>query len=354
MKIFILGADGFIGSTLVKRILLNTNWEIFAIDVNQNRLADLLPNPRLTFKQSDVDAEVDWVNQCIKLADVVIPLVAIATPSMYVQDPIRVYRSVFETNIRIIEECVKCGTARLIFPSTSEVYGMSGDSLFNEEKSNLTLGPINKERWIYSCSKQLLDRIIWAYGRKGLKFTLFRPFNWIGHTQDDLDSKNARLIPKLLGNILRKEPMLLVDGGEQRRSFTDIDDGVDALMKIIVNQGNRCSGKILNIGNPDNCASVKEVAQTLIDTLSGFPESASLAKYAQIKPIDANSFYGAGYQDVLQRVPDINAIMDSTGWTPKVNLHESIGRIVSHHLSMLNLNHAEVSSCKHLDIAELT
>jgi len=67
------------------------------------------------------------------------------------------------------------------FPSTSEVYGMCPDAVFNESTSNLVYGPIHKQRWIYACAKQLLDRVIWAMGlHSDLRFTLIRPFNWIG------------------------------------------------------------------------------------------------------------------------------------------------------------------------------
>ncbi|MCP6588143.1 NAD-dependent epimerase/dehydratase family protein, partial [Klebsiella pneumoniae] len=87
-----------------------------------------------------------------------------------------------------IRDCVKYDK-RIIFPSTSEVYGMCTDKNFDEDTSNLVVGPINKQRWIYSVSKQLLDRVIWAYGDKsGLRFTLFRPFNWMGPRLDNLNA----------------------------------------------------------------------------------------------------------------------------------------------------------------------
>ena len=64
---------------------------------------------------------------------------------------------------------------------------MCSDKYFDEDHSNLIVGPVNKPRWIYSVSKQLLDRVIWAYGEKeGLQFTLFRPFNWMGPRLDNL------------------------------------------------------------------------------------------------------------------------------------------------------------------------
>jgi len=93
------------------------------------------------------------------------------------------------------------------------------------------------QRWIYSCSKQLMDRVIWAYGSKqGLDFTLFRPFNWIGPGLDSIYTPkegSSRVVTQFLGQIVRGENIKLVDGGARKRAYTYIDDGVDALMRII-------------------------------------------------------------------------------------------------------------------------
>ena len=103
------------------------------------------------------------------------------------------------------------------------------------------LGPINKPRWIYSCAKQLMDRVIHAYGmQEGLDYTLFRPFNWIGAGLDSINTAkegSSRVITQFLGHIVRGEPIKLVDGGTQKRAFTYIDDGIAALLKIIENRG---------------------------------------------------------------------------------------------------------------------
>ena len=111
---------------------------------------------------------------------------------LYVQDPLRVFELDFEANLDIIRH-VREYKKRIIFPSTSEVYGMCPDSEFDEEKSHLVTGPINKERWIYSTSKQLLDRVIYAYGKhKDLSYSLFRPFNWYGPRLDNIFNPKAR------------------------------------------------------------------------------------------------------------------------------------------------------------------
>lgn len=147
-----------------------------------------------------------------------LPLVAIATPIEYTRNPLRVFELDFEENLRIIRYCVKY-RKRIIFPSTSEVYGMCSDKYFDEDHSNLIVGPVNKPRWIYSVSKQLLDRVIWAYGEKeGLQFTLFRPFNWMGPRLDNLNAArigSSRAITQLILNLVEGSPIKLIDGGKQ-------------------------------------------------------------------------------------------------------------------------------------------
>src|SRR5581483_729496 len=141
LKIMILGANGFIGSALTSAILRTRPWEVYGIDLADNKLKDLPQTDRFDF----------------------------------------------EANLAVVRHCVKYGK-RLIFPSTSEIYGMSEDSILDEETSPLVYGPVNKQRWIYAASKQLLDRVIYAYGvRDNLDYTLFRPFNFIGPNLDNVE-----------------------------------------------------------------------------------------------------------------------------------------------------------------------
>ena len=145
------------------------------------------------------------------------------------------------------------------------------------------LGPISKERWIYSCAKQMLDRVIYAYGNhEGLRYTLFRPFNWIGPKLDSISTAkegSSRVLTQFLYNILAGEPIQLVDGGNQRRSFTFVEDGIDCLMKIIANENGCADGGIFNIGNPTNDLSVKELAEKLIALVKEYPAYREKAEY---------------------------------------------------------------------------
>lgn len=336
MKVLILGANGFIGSHLSEAILAKTDWQIVAMDLTQDKIADCLSYPRFHFVQGDIVAEKEWVNAQIKECDVVLPLVAIAQPAVYVQDPLRVFSLDFEANLAIIRECA-AAKKHVVFPSTSEVYGMCQDSEFDEEKSHLVTGPINKERWIYSTCKQLLDRVIYALGKQGLSYTLFRPFNWYGPRLDNVfDPKpgGSRVLTQFIGNILRGENINLVNGGAQKRCFTYIDDGIDALLKIIAQKDTNARNRIFNVGNPLENISIRQLAEMLIQYISDFyPSYAARAKEVRLIDVDAKTYYGDGYQDVSLRVPAITKAKEHLDWQPQVDIATGLRKTLDFYLA---------------------
>ena len=338
-KICILGVNGFIGHHLSQRILADTEWEVYGMDMSSERVADLLAHPRFHFFEGDITINKEWIEYHIRKCDVVLPLVAIATPAMYVREPLKVFELDFEANLPIVRSCVKYGK-RILFPSTSEVYGMSEDEEFDPYASNLVLGPIDKQRWIYSCSKQLMDRVIWAYGSMGqLDFTLFRPFNWIGAGLDSIHTAkegSSRVITQFLGHIVRGEPIQLVDGGTQKRAFTYIDDGIAALMKIIENKGGVASGRIYNIGNPKNNFSVRELAEMMLELAKTYPEYRKNAAKVKLVNTSATKYYGKGYQDVRNRVPKIDDTKKELHWAPKVDMKAALKHIFDSYRGQLD------------------
>ncbi len=333
-RILILGVNGFIGNSLVDRILKTTDWQVSGLDRGADRIGEHLSNPRFRFLEGDITINKEWIEYHVKTSDTVLPLVAIATPAKYVEDPLGVFRLDFIENLRIIEQAVRSKT-RVIFPSTSEVYGMCPDSEFDEEASPLVYGPIHKERWIYSCSKQLLDRVIWAYGRhEGLPFTLFRPFNWIGPKLDSIEvakEGSSRVLTQFIGNVLRGDAIRLVDGGLQRRCFTDIEDGIDGLMAILANKNGGADGRIFNLGNPRNDYSIKELAAMVIALMKELPRFKALAGRTKLLEVPSAAYYGAGYQDVTNRVPKIANARKYLGWKPKIGMEDSLRRTLRYY-----------------------
>ena len=326
-RVLILGVNGFIGNHLSERLLRDDRYEVYGLDIGSDAIERLRSHPYFHFVEGDISIHSEWIEYHIKKCDVVLPLVAIATPIEYTRNPLRVFELDFEENLKLVRYCVKYNK-RVIFPSTSEVYGMCQDPNFDEDSSNLVVGPINKQRWIYSVSKQLLDRVIWAYGQKGLNFTLFRPFNWMGPRLDRLDSArigSSRAITQLILNLVEGTPIRLFDGGEQKRCFTDIADGVEALARIIDNDNDVCNGQIINIGNPENEASIRQLGEELLRQFEAHPLRANFPPFAGFRDIESKAFYGTGYQDVSHRKPSIANAKRLLDWTPTVEMRETIG-----------------------------
>ncbi len=326
-RVLILGVNGFIGNALTERLLEDGSYEVHGMDLNDNAIERFRDTPGFYFHEGDIAIHREWIEYHVKKCDVILPLVAIATPIEYTRNPLKVFELDFEENLRIVRYCVKYDK-RIIFPSTSEVYGMCDEPMFDEDKSRLILGPINKQRWIYSCSKQLLDRVIWAYGQsKGFRFTLFRPFNWLGPRLDTLESArigSSRAITQLILNLVEGTPIQLIDGGEQKRCFTDVTDGMECLFRIIENKGGVCDGQIINIGNPDNEASIRQLAEALLEQFEAHPLRQLFPLFAGMHVTESRQYYGEGYQDVQYRRPSIENARRLLGWEPTVPIADSI------------------------------
>ena len=336
MRVLILGVNGFIGNALTRRILTTTDWQVFGLDVGSDRIEEFLGEKRFRFLEGDIAINREWIEYHVKKCDVVLPLVAIATPATYVKNPLSVFELDFEENLRVIKMAARYGK-RVVFPSTSEVYGMCPDAEFDEDASPLVYGPIRKERWIYSASKQLLDRVIWAMGSaNGLRFTLFRPFNWYGPHLDDVDAPkegSSRVLTQFLHNVLYGVPIKLVDGGRQRRCFTFIEDGIDGLMKILVNENGCADGQIFNLGNPSADLSIRELAERLVAAVGTYEKFAPLAREAKLVEVSAAEYYGANYQDITTRVPSVWKAKECLGWTPTTDFATGLAKTLDFYLS---------------------
>lgn len=331
MKIFITGINGFIGTHLMEGITARTDWQVQGFDLASDNLAPFKNSPNFKFHQGDMFKESDWLEEQVEASDVVVPLAGIAKPAYYIARPVWTFELDFEQNLRIVRFCAK-HKKRIIFPSTSEVFGMSGDSVLKEDESQLITGPIAKTRWIYSCSKQMMDRMIFAYGQEqGLDFTLFRPFNWVGPRLDtfkDAAERKARSVTQMIYDVLYRGHISLVNGGRQRRSFTWVGDGVEGLMAIIANRNCKASGEIFNIGNPNNNYSIRELAEMIVEEMKKFPQYREKAEAVQFDEVKAAEYYGKTYDDMQNRLPSIEKMVRLLGWKPKVGIREMLYKTV--------------------------
>src|SRR6478609_5817962 len=224
-RVAVLGAGGFLGSHLVPAVLERFGCEIDAVDLDLTKLECV--DPRVRRVQARVES-AGLVDEVTERCDVVLSLTALCNPSQYSTIPLEVIDANFTHLLPLVKRCAE-RSVRLIHFSTAEVYGRRAldaqgepTEAMNEDDSCFLLGPVAKERWTYSCAKQLLERVIWAHGQHGrLPFTIIRPFNTIGPRMDYLPGIDGEGTPRVLAcfmnALLRGQPLPLVNGGQQRR-----------------------------------------------------------------------------------------------------------------------------------------
>lgn len=334
MKILVFGAGGFIGSHLTRR-LLESGYSVTAVDLRRDyKVSSFDGHPALTYIVQDIRDRGWPLDARVREADLVIDLIAHANPGLYIRIPLEVFQLNFLENLRIAESCVRYGK-RLIQFSTCEVYGRTVASIegirledpenpryatFSEDRSELIMGPVGKHRWIYASAKQLLERVLHAYGlEQGLNYTIIRPFNFIGPNIDFLPSEQEgvpRVFSFFMDALLRGGRMVLVNGGRQRRCYTYIEDAVDCTLRIVENPDNVCDRQIFNIGHPGNEISIRELAALMRDIYRekflrpGEP-------LAEMMEQSGEDFYGEGYDDSDRRIPDITKARTLLGWEPR-------------------------------------
>jgi UDP-apiose/xylose synthase len=337
MKILILGAGGFIGAHLVKK-LLDKAHQVTGVDIYDDKIREFLPDKKLIFIHQDIREQ--WkMNSYIEASDLVIDLIAYANPGLYVKLPLEVFNLNFMENLKIAESCVKFNK-RLIQFSSCEVYGKTIVSFakedlkdpedpkfatFSEETSPYILGAVDKHRWIYASAKQLLERVLHAYGlERDFNYSIIRPFNFIGPKIDYLLDETdgiPRVFSYFMDALIHHTPMKLVDGGEQRRSYTYIDDAIDCIYRIVENEGEVCNQQIFNVGSPYNEVSMRQLAEVMRDIYAAKYQDVRMS-ILDIIEVSGEEFYGPGYDDSDRRIPDITKARTLLGWEPKWKFRE--------------------------------
>ncbi len=338
MRILILGCGGFIGSHLVERVLKDTKHHIKGVDLSDYKIKVHTEDPRFLFHKRDVYEDATMLSMDIAHSDVVIFLATICHPSLYNTQPLKTIRSNFTQPCQVVDLCAE-HKKWLINVSTCEVYGRTllsyvepdayTDELYlqREDETPLIMGPIQNQRWSYACAKQLLDRYIYGQGyENGLEYTIIRPYNFFGPRMDYIPEKDGEGTPRVLACFLKAlmdgEPMKLVDGGEQRRTITYIDDAIDAFMRIL-ERPKQSKNQVFNIGNPDNQISMSDLAEMMRGIYSSLLMDESYLQHP-IESVSSEDFYGPGYEDCDQREPDITKAQELLGWNPKTDLHETM------------------------------
>jgi len=327
----VVGAGGFIGSNLIEHLIARDEHEIVGVDITSEKLAGI-ESPSFTYIDVDITTSREDTDELVAASDVVVDLIAYANPSIYVSAPLDVVKLNFFENIEIAAMCMRHGK-RLFQYSTSEVYGKSNHGgTYSEDTSDLIMGPTSKQRWIYASGKQFLERIIHAHGLRGdIEYTIVRPFNFVGPRFDYLVEAETmggpRVFAHFMSALLTGGPMYLVDGGNQRRSFTHIDDASDAFSVLL--DSPTSINQIYNIGNPETDTSIKELAHYMMDL---YEELTGTVPKNELIEVSGEDFYGIGYEDMDRVPPDVTKLSD-LGWQPTRDMHKTFSDAMRYNLN---------------------
>ncbi|OWV01055.1 NAD-dependent epimerase/dehydratase family protein [Fibrobacter sp. UWR2] len=351
----IVGCGGFIGSHLLDAVLERTRWRVFGVDLDFYRLQHRLNHERCEFLCADLadPAVVERIAQF----PLVVNLAAICTPSRYMGEACEVIRSNYDHPAALASACAKSGSWLVHF-STSEIYGRTtpdSDELI-EDETPVVFGPVAASRWSYATAKLLAERFI--AGLPGLKWTVVRPFNFVGPYMDFMPGVDGEGIPRVLANfstaLLRGEPLKLVNGGMAKRSFTSVHDAVDFLFALFAaGSGAQGAGsetaqdassktvpnssvfsQAFNVGNPENEVSIAELAQKM-RTIFAKLRGVDVSTLPEPQSVSGEEYYGAGYDDSMRRMPSVAKAQRLLGFKARipldVALEESLSWFVKHY-----------------------
>lgn len=310
MRVLITGGDGFIGKILAQS-LLNRGDNVHVLD-NHITSQPILNHERLTRTTGDVCDVSNFISEDNR-PDVIVHLASVAIPKLYMKEPDFVIRpNVIGTN-----EVCKLGEkygSRVIFASTSEVYGSTIDNLTigtSLSEDSHSLSSLLSPRTSYSVSKKMGEEIVRSFIRKGNSGCSVRFFNVVGPNMDNAVHGYGRVIPNFFDSIVQNKPLTIYGDGHQTRCFLWINDAVSALLKLIdfdnelpsaINIGHSQQTSILNLAHLFN-----EIAgvQNEIEFFNGLPD------------------------EPRHRKPNISLAKSTLDWEPTIDLHDIVSKILT-------------------------
>jgi UDP-glucose 4-epimerase len=317
-KIVVTGGAGFIGShlceTLVDKGCRVICFDNFSVGTAKN-VTHLRRKENFEFATGDVTRKGD-LEAVFEGANVVFHLAAKVGVKRYVEDPIGVLATNFYGTHNVLEACLKNGVQKLVFGSTSEVYGKNPKVPLVED-SDRVLGPATVDRWSYSVSKSAGEHLCNAYHKmRGLSVVILRYFNVYGPRAGDSDY--AGVVSVFIRSALAGNPPLVHGSGLQTRCFTYIRDAIEATARAA--DVPEAIGESINVGSSVE-TTIVELAERIIK-LSG---NNSLRP----RKVPHKLAYGLSYEDIDRRVPSTVKLERILGFRASTSLDDGLAETVA-------------------------
>jgi UDP-glucose 4-epimerase len=315
-KILITGGAGFIGSHLCEH-LIEQGQQVVAIDDlstgRKENIRRLLEYPNFQFiRETILNTQV--LDRLCSEAGLVIHLAAAVGVKLIVEDPVRTINTNIMGTDAVLTTANRYG-CKVLLASSSEVYGKGVKAPFSEDDDSL-IGPTSHSRWAYAASKAVDEFLGLAYHRQyGLPVVVMRFFNTIGPRQTGL---YGMVVPRLVRQALRDEPLEVYGDGQQSRCFADVCDTVQAINSLA--QHPAAVGQVFNVGSIEE-VSINRLAELVIE-LTG--------SRSTIRHIPYDQAYAPGFEDMRRRAPSIEKLHRLTGYTPQYTLRMSLERVIEY------------------------
>lgn len=308
----VTGGAGFIGSHLVDALLRRGDKIIVLDNLSTGSPDNLTHAPEVRFVHGSVlDASI--VDELVRQCDVVVHLAAAVGVKLIMEQPLRS----LTTNIRgteIVIEAAHCYRKKVLVASTSEIYGRNAAGPLHEEADRI-LGNPSVVRWAYSTAKAVDEILANAYHReRGLPTVVVRLFNTVGPRQSPA---YGMVIPRLIRQALRDEPLTVYGDGTQTRCFAHVHDVVDALIRLLDNED--AVGRTFNIGS-DEEVTILELAKRIGEMCDST---------AGVRMVPYHEAYERGFEDMMRRVPDTTRLRELTGWFPRHALRDILTHTIA-------------------------
>jgi UDP-glucose 4-epimerase len=316
VRYLVTGGAGFIGSHLCE-LLLNQGQRVTAIDdlstgrlLNVAHLRPAFENFQLV-RETILNAQV--LDRLTSQADTVIHLAAAVGVQLIVQDPVHTIRTNIMGTEAVLTAAYRYG-CKVFIASTSEVYGKGVQVPFHEEDDRL-MGPTTRSRWAYATSKAVDEFLGLAYHRQfDLPVVIGRLFNTVGPRQS---GRYGMVVPRLVQQALRDEPLTVYGDGTQSRCFCDVADSTRAIAQLAEHPG--AVGEVFNVGSTEE-VTIRALAERVV-ALSG--------SRSEIVTIPYEQAYAPGFEDMQRRVPSLDKIAALIGYRPRYSLDDMLQRVIA-------------------------
>jgi UDP-glucose 4-epimerase len=316
MRYLVTGGAGFIGSHLVEALAARGEHVVVLDDLStgsRRNIEHLLGTDRVELVEGSI-LDADLVDGCVGSVDACVHLAAAVGVQLIVSRPLESLLSNVRGTDIVMTAAARHGR-RLLYSSTSEIYGKASEGALSESADRVVGSPF-VARWSYATAKAFGEALLHGYVREsGARFTAARLFNTVGPRQK---GSYGMVLPRFVQQAIAGEDLTVYGSGAQTRCFVHVADTVQALLLLL--DSDRAVGRVFNVGSTEEVPIIELAARVIDRVGSG----------SRVQLVPYEDAYGEGFEELGRRKPDTTELRRETGWAPRRSLDETIDDVIAY------------------------